>query len=149
MYNFFYFTKIKNFGGNFLKFWALINLPRSHVRSHTKFGPQTIQLFWRLLHTNKYTDTQTDKQSLYKDKASRALLFNFKPFSLWKYSKTKKKFANFIKKTFRRLSNFQKFNFLNIRSSINLPWDHAWSQKMRARLWRLLDTNRQTSKIYI
>ena len=149
MYNFFYFTKIKNFGGNFLKFWALINLPRSHVRSHTKFGPQTIQLFWRLLHTNKQTDTQTDKQSLYKDKASRALLFNFKPFSLWKYSKTKKNREFYKKKTFCRLSNFQKFNFLNIWSFINLPWDHAWSQKNVGPFMTFIGHKRQTSKIYI
>ena len=33
------------------------------VRSHTKFGPDLVQMFWRLLDTIEQTKKQTDKKS--------------------------------------------------------------------------------------
>ena len=43
--------------GKFLKIRLSRNLPRGHARSHKKNWARLVQLFWRLLDTNKQTHT--------------------------------------------------------------------------------------------
>ena len=54
------------FGDTILKFWAFINLPWGHVRTHTKFGPHrfsSFDVYW--IQTDWQTNKQTPRQAKY------------------------------------------------------------------------------------
>ena len=56
--------KLKAFLYNSLRLWASINLPLGH-----KICARLVQLFWRLLNTNRQTNRHTTKVCIYRRKS--------------------------------------------------------------------------------
>ena len=124
-----------------------------------KIWSRSVQPFLRLLDTNKQTDSKIFILLGFKG-ASRHLLFQLWTCSLCIIVKQKQeKFRGCYKKIvyFQNVqkSKFEKSKFLEIRSSVNLPWGHARSRNKFGpdRFSRVdvywIQTNKQTSKVYI